>query len=83
MAFELKESYGNLFKNTKKESENQPDYKGEIMVNGELMSLAGWIKEGKNGKFFSLKISSKNHKSEPKQTNGFYQPTQYDQSLPF
>jgi len=28
-----------------------------IMVNGKKMRLAAWVKEGKNGKFFSGKMS--------------------------
>jgi len=50
-----------IFKNTyKKEGEKTPDYK--IMISkgeGEKFEEAGgcWIREGKNGKFFSCKLN--------------------------
>ena len=52
----MKEGSGSLFKNTRKEKDTHPDWAGSIMVNGKEHWLSGWIKEGKNGKFFSLAI---------------------------
>ena len=54
---------GVFFKNDKKGSEKAPDYKGKINVNGKEFELAGWIKEGKNGKFISLKVSEPYNKT--------------------
>jgi hypothetical protein len=52
---------GILYRNEKKEpGSRQPDFRGEIDVTcthcntSFKRSLAGWIKEGKKGKFFSL-----------------------------
>ena len=53
MAYEHMEGKGNLFKSEPK-SENSPSYRGEILLGGVLYELAGWVKEGKTGKFFSL-----------------------------
>jgi hypothetical protein len=53
MAWEPKEGSGSLFKAEQK-SEKAPGYRGEILLGGVLYELAGWIKEGKSGKFFSL-----------------------------
>lgn len=47
---------GAIFKNDKK-ADNHPDYKGKINVKGEEFDIALWVKDGKNGKFFSAKIS--------------------------
>jgi uncharacterized protein (DUF736 family) len=49
---------GVLFKNDKKDSEKQPDYRGKVDVNGTEYELAAWIREAKSGKgkFMSLKI---------------------------
>lgn len=47
---------GAIFKNDKK-ADNHPDYKGKINVKGEDFDIALWVKDGKNGKFFSAKIS--------------------------
>ncbi len=58
MTYVPKEGFGNLFRN-RKTKETQPDMKGEVMWKGELLEVAGWTKEGKNGKFLSLKVQSK------------------------
>jgi uncharacterized protein (DUF736 family) len=66
MAWEHKEGSGALFKNAKKEKDSHPDYRGDAMVNGTLVEIAGWIKEGKNGgKFFSLSIKPKEEREAP------------------
>jgi hypothetical protein len=54
--YQMQEGQFTLFKNTKG-ANNAPQYTGEIMVNGKKMRLAAWVKEGKNGKFFSGKMS--------------------------
>lgn len=56
MAYVPKEGSGSLFKNNRKVSETHPDFTGSIMVNGKEHYLSAWVKEGKNGKFFSVSI---------------------------
>lgn len=51
---------GVLFKNDRKDTDNHPDYKGSININGEEFWLSSWIKEGKTGKFMSLSVTPKN-----------------------
>lgn len=53
---------GVFFKNEKK-SEKAPDYKGKLNVNGKDFEIAGWIREGKSGKFISLKVSEPYNKA--------------------
>jgi uncharacterized protein (DUF736 family) len=48
---------GVLFKNDKKGNEKAPDYKGKVNIEGKEKEIAGWIREGKSGKFISIKIS--------------------------
>ena len=48
---------GVLFKNDKKGNEKAPDYKGKVNIDGKDKDIAGWIREGKSGKFISIKIS--------------------------
>ena len=58
-----KDNSGVLFKNDKKESANQPDYKGNITVDGVDYWLSAWIKEGKSGKFMGLAVNPKEEKA--------------------
>jgi len=53
MAYEMKDGNFSLFKNNRKEKETHPDYAGSIMINGKEHYLNAWLKDGKNGKFFS------------------------------
>jgi hypothetical protein len=48
---------GALFRDTEKKSEKAPDYTGKLDVDGREYRIAGWLKDGKRGKFLSLKIS--------------------------
>jgi len=48
---------GILFRETDKKNEKGPDYTGKLTVLGIDYRLAGWIREGKSGKFLSLKVS--------------------------
>ncbi len=57
--FEQREGSGVLFKNTRKTNPKAPDYSGNALVNGVEMEVAAGVKEGKNGKFFSLSIKPK------------------------
>lgn len=56
MAYEHKENTGTIFMNEKK-ADNHPDWKGQININGKLLDVAGWIKQGNKGNFISLKVS--------------------------
>ena len=76
---------GILGKNNKKEKETQPEYSGSINVDGTDYWLSGWIKEGKDGKFFSLSVRPK--QETPRQSS---EPTRkakpaddFDNDVPF
>lgn len=56
---------GVLFKN-ESDNEKAPAYKGKINVDGKEYELAAWIREGKKGKFMSLKVQEpRQKKPEP------------------
>ena len=54
-----KDNSGALFKEKEKKSEKHPDYKGNCLVNGEVMYIAAWINTPKAGgdKYMSLSFS--------------------------
>lgn len=61
---------GALFKNTSKEQDNHPDYKGQINVEGTDYWISAWRKKNKNGKpYMSLAVKTKDAaapKAKPK-----------------
>jgi hypothetical protein len=52
-----RDNSGVLFVNDKKDNEKAPNYKGNIMVDGQEYWLSAWVKEGKTGKFLGLAVS--------------------------
>ena len=82
-----KDNSGNVFKNTfKEEGSKQPDYKGDVMVNGQVMKVSMWANKDKNGNpYFGLSFQSpeeiaKYSKDSSDATNP---PTFDDNDLPF
>jgi len=63
MAFEKKEGSGALFKNNDRQKDTHPEYRGDILINGEEYWLSAWVKEGNRGKFFSLAAKKKEERS--------------------
>ncbi len=49
MAFETRELSGALFKNAKKETDSQPNARGECRIDGVLYEISAWTKKTKNG----------------------------------
>ena len=53
-----KTNTGAIFKNDKKTSANQPDYRGKVNVNGKEMEIALWVKTSSAGNtYFSASFS--------------------------
>jgi len=79
MSYENREGSGVLFSNTRKTKPNQPDWKGEVKINGVDMELVAWIKKGKNGyDFLSVSCKPKGQYQSPEK------PKQAEsQELPF
>ena len=64
--FVPKEMTGNLFKNDKGDNPSRPDYRGEAMLNGELVEMAAWIKDGAKGKYMSISFKVKEQSAPAK-----------------
>ena len=73
MAFQLKEDYGSLWKNDRKEKETQPDYTGKINIGGTVMRLGAWKNTTNDGKtYLSIKLSEfQEQKSESSDGDAF------------
>lgn len=76
---ENKINTGAIFKNTNKKADNHPDYKGKVNVNGKEMEVALWVKQGKNGSFFSASFSEPYVPQEERKPIG----DSMDSDLPF
>jgi uncharacterized protein (DUF736 family) len=88
MSYEPKNLSGALFKNDKEGNENRPDYRGDCSINGVEYQIGAWIKDGKKGKFMSLKFDVKQRKdvsSEVPQQKASQRPAPPDDfdSVPF
>ncbi len=76
---------GALFINDRKEKDNQPDYTGNVVINGEKKRLAGWkktVKSDPSKTFLSLAISD--YQEKPAESSGYKAtPNPVDDDLPF
>ena len=88
-----KDNSGALFKEKEKKSEKHPDYKGNCMVNGEVMYIAAWVNTPKAGgnKYMSLTFTPQTEQAKYSKTDAdatakpvFEQPvSNNDAELPF
>ena len=62
MPYEQRDNSGALFRNDRKTEPNHADYNGSVMIGGQEYYINAWLKDGKNGKFFSLSFNVKNAK---------------------
>jgi hypothetical protein len=90
---ETKKYYGGaLFINRNKTNEKAPDLSGDVEINMDTlralvelakkneplkMRMAGWVKEGKSGKFYSIQLSENKQQEKPKPKVSF------DDDIPF
>jgi hypothetical protein len=60
MAYIPKAGSLTLFRNDRKEKDSHPDYKGDGMdLEGNLVWVSAWVKEGAKGQFFSISMQKK------------------------
>lgn len=52
-----KDNGGYLFRNAKKSSDKQPDYRGKVNVNGKEMLISGWIRQQDGEEMISLSLT--------------------------
>jgi hypothetical protein len=56
---EQRELSGLLSRNTRRENDKQPEFRGSATIGGVAYRISGWVKEGTDGKSFSLAFSPK------------------------
>jgi hypothetical protein len=83
--YQQKDGSGALFKNEKK-NPSQPDYRGNIRINGVDLELAAWIKKSAKGTtYMSLNAQPKREREERKEAPTARQddPPAFDDDIPF
>lgn len=73
MAYEPRPGDGALFGNKDRTKDTQPNATGYVIAHrdikaGEKLRLAAWTKEGRQGKFQSLKLSDDQRREQPTNT---------------
>jgi hypothetical protein len=69
MAYVLKDGQGSLFKNENRTSDNHPNARGDLMIDGVLYEIAAWTKTGTKGPFQSLSVKRKEARQERPQAS--------------
>lgn len=72
---------GTLFRNNRKEKPSHPDHNGSINIDGREYWLSAWVKEGRNGKFFSLSVKPKDEQKPAETTKSYAE--ELDDDVPF
>lgn len=79
--FEQRDNSGSLFRNDRRENDKQPEYKGDGLINGVPVWISAWVKDGKNGKFFSMSFKLKEEQQQSQKSS--YKPEPAGDDVPF
>lgn len=71
---------GILSRNTRKTSDKHPEYSGSAEIDGVEYWISAWLKEGQNGKFFSMAFKPKEQQQGNQQRSQGQQGQQRQQS---
>lgn len=73
---------GWLGKNMRPKHSKSPEYIGVINIGGRKIRLAGWVRDGKNGKYIALRISDDDNNTRAV-TSGGNRGVDDDDDIPF
>src|SRR5215472_4649473 len=58
--YQNKDTFGAIFKNTRKRNDKEPDYRGSFQWHGEELDIGGWVKTDRAGNtYLSIRVSEK------------------------
>lgn len=86
MAHVPSEGRGIFSPNSHKKHPKAPDWKGQLMINGEIVKFSGWIKKSAYGEFLSLAVDNwkpNNAAQEQQQQYPKEVTPTYDGDVPF
>jgi hypothetical protein len=85
MPFEQRDMSGALFARRRKETDSPkaPGYKGDAKIDGVDYKIAAWVRDGKNGKFFSLKFERADAPQEKTPRPAPIEQAGFDDEIPF
>jgi hypothetical protein len=86
MAYELRDGQGSLFKNKHKTTDNHPNARGELMLDGVLYEVSAWTKKTKTGEpWQSLQVKRKEPRAPAEPAWGSDRKAEpgFDDEVPF
>jgi hypothetical protein len=56
---EARDNSGALFANKRRENDRQPTHTGQCVIDGKPYWMDAWVKDGRDGRFFSIAFKPK------------------------
>lgn len=60
-----RDNSGTLGRNQRREKDTHPEYNGKCVIDGREYWISAWVKDGQNGRFFSLAFKPKEQQQAP------------------
>lgn len=78
-----RDNSGTLGKNQRREKDTHPEYNGKCVIDGREYWISAWVKDGQNGKFFSLAFKPKEQQQERRQSAPPAAEDPFSDDIPF
>jgi hypothetical protein len=81
---ERRDNSGTLGANQRKEKDTHPTHTGQCLIEGKPYWISAWVKEGTNGRFFSLSFKPKEAQTEQRRAQApVTDSAGFDDDIPF